>query len=341
MTYIERIPKPQMLTGAQKSAIVFLCLGEEYGSTLMQQLDENEIRKITKAISDMGEVPSDLVVEVMQEFGVKVGEMGGVIGTTKAARAILDRFLPEDRVAAILEEIEGGQTGDIWKDLSNLDPNVLVEYLGQEQNQTVAVILSKLTSDIVAKIFLLLGQERTAEIVERMAKMSDLPKGALTNVENGLRQGLLTNDSQSVEAENEKHLINVFNKLDGEIVQEISEILEEKIPEKIQSIKKKMFVFDDLVKLKPNVLALVIREAGRKTLPLALRGAQKEIRDHFLNSLPQRSRDMLQEEMKAMGPVKSRDVKDSQTELVEITVRLAAAGQIEIPNDEPEEDMIA
>jgi len=341
MTFMDRATKSKLLTGAQKSAIVFLCLGEEYGSVLMQQLDETEIRNITKAISDMGEVPSELVVEIMQEFGAKVGEMGGVIGTTEAARAILGRFLPEDRVAAILAEIEDGKTGDIWKDLSNLEPDVLVEYLGQEQNQTVAVILSKLTSDIVSKVFLLLGQERTAEIVERMAKMSDLPRGALTNVENGLRQGLLASNSHSAEAENERHLINVFNKLDSEIVQEISKILEEKIPEKIQSIKNKMFVFDDLVKLKPNVLALVIREAGRKTLPLALRGARKETRDHFLSSLPQRSRDMLQEEMKAMGPVKSREVKDSQTELVEITIRLAADGQIEIPTDEPEEEMIA
>jgi len=341
MTYVERVQKSKILTGAQKSAIVFLCLGEEYGSALMQQLDENEIRNITKAISDMGEVPSELVVEIMQEFGAKVGEMGGVIGTTKAARAILGRFLSEDRVNAILVEIEDGKTGNIWKDLSNLQPKVLVEYLGQEQNQTVAVILSKLSSNIVAKVFLLLGQVRTAEIVERMAKMSDLPKGALTSVENGLRQGLLASNSHSAEAESEKHLVNVFNKLDSEIVREISKILEEKIPEKIQSIKNKMFVFDDLVKLKPNVLALVIREAGRKTLPLALRGARKETRDHFLSSLPQRSRDMLQEEMKAMGPVKSREVKDSQTELVEITVRLAAGGQIEIPTDEPEEEMIA
>lgn len=340
MNYIARIQKAKSLNGAQKSAIMFLCIGEEHGSALMQKLEASEIMQITKAISDMGEVPSGLVDDVMKEFESKVGDVGGVFGTVDAARALLGRFLPEDRVEQILIEIDGGKTGDLWKDLSEIDANVLAEYLDQERNQTVAVILSRLTAEKAAKVLPYLGQDRMASIIERIAGLSDLPTQAIENIENSLRQGLLGSDGQSVESEIESHLVNIFNKLDTELIDGMANELEQSIPDKFRLIKQQMFVFDDLIKLKPNVLALVMREAGRKTLPLALRGAEKETRDHFLNSLPQRSRDMLQEEMKAMGPVRSRDVKEAQSELVEITIRLAAAGQIEMPTEETTEEMI-
>jgi len=340
MSFVAKLQGPYRLSGAQKSAIVFLCLGEDHGGALMQKLDSGEIRKITKAITDMGEIPSDLVDEVMCEFEQKAENFSGVVGSAETARKMLSQFLPEDRVKTILDEIEGEKTGDLWKDISALEPKVLAQYLLQERNQTVAVILTKLAPDVVAHILSFFDQQRTVDIVERMAKISDMPDEALKDLETGLRQEFLSGDRVDIESEIEKHLVKGFNKLDTEVVRGISEVLEKKIPEKIRSIKAQMFVFDDMTKLAANVLALITREAGRKTLPLALRGAQKETRQHFLNSLPQRARDMLVEEMKAMGPVKSRDVKEAQAELVEITMRLAAAGQIELPSDDDEEDII-
>ena len=325
------------LSGAEKSAILFLCLGEERGGQLMQQLDVKDIRKITRAISAMGEVPAEVVEEVMREFGEKMSSYGGITGSVEAARGLLKGFLPEERVAEILEEIEGSSTGDLWGDLSELDDKVLADVLRKEHNQTVAVILSRIRADAAAKVLPLLGQERAVDLVERMVAMEELPGDALRNIEESLRREVLAKAGRNAGAQTEKQLVNVFNKLDSEVFEGLSRELEKKIPEKFRTLKQKMFVFGDLVELKPAPLAKVMREVTGKTLPLALRGAEKEVRDHFLASLPARSRDMLEDEMRAMGPVKTREVKEAQSELVEAAMRLASQGEIELPTGEDEE----
>jgi flagellar motor switch protein FliG len=329
--------KDPTLTGAQKSAILFLCLGEERGGALMQKLEISEIRMITSAISNMGEVQSEIVEEIMQEFGDKVNSYGSVTGSIDAARGLLKEFLPEDRVGEILKEIDGSSSGNVWNDLSSLDEKQLADFLLKEHNQTVAVILSNISPESVARVLPLMGQERASDLIERMLETEDLPTDALQNIEDSLRKEILAKAGRDSGAKIEKQLISVFNKLDETLFLSLSKKLEKKVPDQFRSIKQKMFVFDDLISLSPTMLAKVIREVSGKTLPLSLRGAKKEVREHFLASLPARSREMLQDEMKAMGAVRSRDVKQAQSETVEITLRLASSGEIELPSDDDDE----
>ena len=336
MTQFLPLPRVRKFSGPEKSAIMFLCLGEERGGKLMQQLEDGEIRRITAAISTMGEVQSQLVEEVMDEFGIKLSDHGGIIGSVRTARALLSSFLPSDRVDEILDEIKSNGTDDLWSDLSKMDEKLLAQLLKKERDQTVAVILSRLNPDATARVLPHLGPERSAQLVERMLTMDDLPKTSVRNLEDSLRREVLSKAGQDAGALAEKKLISIFNKLDRELFEEISRVLEKSTPERLKSIKQKMFVFDDLIRLEPTQLARVIREVSGSTLPFALRGARKEIRDHFLNSLPARTRDMLQEEMTALGPVKSKQVKQAQADLVEATLRLAKAGEVSL--EDPEDD---
>ncbi len=337
MNQFNPIHRTSRLNGAEKSAILFLCLGEERGGALMRRLDEAEIRKITRAISAIGEVQAELVEEVMDEFGQKMASYGGITGSVDAARGLLKGFLPEERVNEILEEIEGSNTGNLWGDLSQLDDKMLAEVLHKEHDQTVAVILSRMRADAVARALPLLGEERAVDIIERILSMEELPTAAIRNLEDSLRSEVLAKAGRNAGADTERKLVSVFNKLDSKLFDTLARELEKKVPDQFRAIKKKMFVFDDLQNLKPALLAKVMREVSGKTLPLALRGADKEVREHFLSSLPARSRDMLQEEMTAMGPVRSRDVKQAQSELVEAALRLAEDGEIELPSDDTEE----
>ncbi|WP_372886159.1 flagellar motor switch protein FliG [Shimia sp.] len=329
--------KRQPMSGAQKSAILFLCLGEERGGALMQQLDVAEIRKITEAISTMGEVQSEVVEEIMQEFGEKIGDFGAVTGSVGTARSLLQGFLPEERVEEILGEIAGKPEDDVWSELSKLDEKKLADFLRREHNQTVAVILSNLTPDAVARVIPLMGEERVTDLIERMMATEELPKEALENIEDSLRSGILASAGRGAEAKIEKTLVSVFNKLDDKVFQGLSRELEKRMPDQFRAIKQKMFVFNDLGKVPPNALAKVIREISGNTLPMALRGAEKDVREYVLSSLPQRSRDMLQDEMKSMGAVRSRDVKQAQSAMVEIAMRLASEGEIDLPSDDGEE----
>ncbi|PCH66410.1 MAG: flagellar motor switch protein FliG [Rhodobacteraceae bacterium] len=337
MNLFNPIHRINSLSGAQKSAILFLCLGEERGGALMQKLDESEIRKITRAISAIGQVQAEVVEGVMDEFGQKMADSGGITGSVEAARGLLKGFLPEDRVDEILEEIEGSYTGNLWADLSQLDDKMLAEVLHKEHDQTVAVILTRMRADAVARALPLLGEERAVKIIERILSMEDLPAAAISNLEESLRREVLAKAGRNTGAETERKLVSVFNKLDSKLFESLARELEKKSPEKFHAIKQKMFVFDDLQNFAPPLLAKVMREVTGKTLPLALRGAEKAVREHFLSSLPARSRDMLQEEMTAMGPVRSRDVKQAQSELVEAALRLAENGDIELPTEDDEE----
>lgn len=319
---------------------MFLCLGEERGGRLMQKLEEIEIRKITRAISSMGEVDSRLVEEVMDEFGIKLEDAGSVFGSIKAARTLLSSFLPEDRVEKILVEIEENATDDLWGDISKLDEKVISQFLAKERDQTVAAILSRLEPETTAKVLPLLGRDRSVQIVERILTMGELPEGSVKILEESLRRELLAQFGQDLGSSVETKLVSVFNKLDRDLFDEMSRALEKTTPDKMRSIKKKMFVFDDLIRLEPTQLAKVFREVSGNTLPYALRGASKEIRDHFLNSLPSRSRDMLQEEMTALGPLKAKDVREAQSDMVEAALSLARDGEISLDTADPDEEML-
>lgn len=341
MTQFVPLPRIRRFTGAEKSAILFLCLGEARGGMLMQRLEENEIRKITRAISTMGEVQSELVEEIMDEFGVKLSDYGGIFGSIRTARSLLGSFLPEDRVEQILAEIEEkNATGDLWGDVSKLDEKVLAQFLRKERDQTVAAILSRLDPEATAKILPLLGRERSVQIVERILTMEELPRESVRTLEESLRREILAKVGQDADAATEKRLVSVFNKIDRDLFQEIAQVLEKNAPDRLKSIKQKMFVFDDFIRFDAPQLAKIIREVSGTTLPYALRGAQKDIREHFLGSLPSRSRDMLQEEMNAMGPLKAKDVKQAQSELVDVALRLAKEGEITLQDAGEEEEMI-
>lgn len=322
--------KHRRMSGAQKSAVLFLCLGEGRGGALMQQLDVNEIRQITTAISTMGEIDAGIVESILEEFDEKLNHEGGVVGSIDAARNLLSEFLPEDRVAEILQEINGNTSGNVWKDLSDLDEKQLVEFLRKEHNQTVAVILTRLRPDAAAKVLPLLGTERAPDLVERIMAMENLPNDTIQNIENTLREDVLAKANNSPEAKIEGHLVSILNKLDGDLFEQISAELEQSRPEQFGSIKQKMFVFDDLVEFNEMDLGKIMREVSATTLPLALRGAKKEIREHFLSALPARSRGMLQDEMSSMGPIKLRDVKEAQGQLVEGALRLMDDGTIKL-----------
>ncbi|WP_407474696.1 flagellar motor switch protein FliG, partial [Sulfitobacter sp. PM12] len=270
------------MSGAQKSAILFLCLGEERGGAIMQQLDVDEIRQITTAISTMGEVDAGIVEEIIAEFDEKVNHSGSVVGSIDAARGLLKEFLPEDRVAEILQEIDGKKIDNVWKDLSDLDEKELVAFLQKEHNQTIAVILTRIRPDVAAKVLPLLGGERAADLIERIMGMDKLPIDTIQNIENTLREDVLAKAGNSAEARIESQLVSIFNKLDEDMLVNLTRNLEERQPDKLLSIKQKMFVFDDLVKFNEMMLGKIMREVSGNTLPMALRGAKKEVREHFL-----------------------------------------------------------
>ena len=333
-------PRRKKMAGPEKAAILFLCLGETRGSELMKKLDEEEIQKITRAMSKLGVIDGTHVEQVMTEFTETVYNGGAIVGSFSVAEKLLRNFLPGDQVESILKDISGPlKERDLWARFSQINENVIANYLKGEHAQTAAAILSNVATDVAARVLPLLGIDRMQDVIERMIKMEAVPGEMMAEIEETLKSELM-GAAESSGRDMTQQMAELFNKLDRDIFEEVSGVLEERLPEAFTSIKQRMFTFDDLIKLDGMGLARVMRGVPGNTLPMALRGASKEVRDHFLQVLPGRSREMLAEEMNNMGPVRGRDVRTAQLAMVDYAKELAEEEVITLPTDAEEDDFI-
>lgn len=323
------------LRGVEKAAILFLCLQESRGSELMQQLDESEIHQITKAMATLGTIPAAAVEDVIKEFSEHVSGGAGVIGSFDAAKSMLLTFLPESKVTEIMSEIRQPDSGrSIWENFSALNEQVIVSYLKGEHDQTIAAILSKVKSDVSARVIPLFGPERMVNIAQRMLNLDSLPLHVLDEIEAAIQEDILSAATRKSGPDPHQRMADMFNRMDGDVFDQLSLELESINPTALTSIKEKMFTFDDLVKLDTQSLQRLIRNCEDKTLTLALRGSKKGVRDAFMNALTSRARDAKQEEMETMGAVRMRDVREAQASIIDTANDLAAQNIILIPRDE-------
>ena len=325
------------LSGAEKAAILILCLGEERGSEMMKRLDEKEIHRITRAITDIGPIHADVAEHVIAEFASSLTDGEG--NTVETAKNMLKSFLPEDKVASIMKDVESSsREGELWQELGSVDEKTIAEYLSEEQDQTIAVIVSNLSSEVAANVLPLLGEERMLAVVERMVRLEEVPAHLLEQIEDALRTDVLATSGETAEQAAAQRMADVFNNFDEKLFESIASHLSESIPEEFGLIRDRMFTFNDLIKIEGQDLARVMRGVAGNTVPLALKGANEDLRDHFLGALPGRSRDMLVEEMGNMGPVRARDVRTAQAELVACAQQLIDQDVIRLPVESDDEE---
>lgn len=334
-------PRRKRLKGPEKAAILFLCLGERRGSELMQQLDEIEIQKITRAMSRLGVIDSPQVEKVLSEFVESAANGGAIVGSFSVAERLLRNFLPGEQVDGILKDISGPlKVRDLWDRFSTINENVIASYLKGEHVQTVAAILTNVKVDVAAKVLPLMGTEKMQDVVERMIRMDAVPQDLMKEIEETLKTDLMGSALESNGQDMQQHMAELLNKFDRDTFDAIAPELEKRVPEAFGNIKQKMFTFDDLIKLDGMSLARVMRGVPGTTLPLALRGASEEVRNYFLDVLPGRSRDMLVDEMENMGPVRGRHVREAQSAMVDYAKELAEEDVISLPSDDDEDDFI-
>ena len=328
------------MKGPTKAAITFLCLGEQAGSKLMQQLGSAEIERMTAAMSQLGPIPSEVVEAVLGEFTKKViSGTSAVVGSMSTAESMLRKFLPEDQVADILNNVRTNKREDaMWRGFGALNETVIANYLKGEHDQTAAAILNNVDTAVAAKVLPLLGVDRMHDVAERMITMEAVPLHMMQQIEETLKLDIMSDAIHTSSAETHQRMADLFNKLDVQAFEQLSGALNIRVPEAFHAIKQRMFVFDDLIKLNMQDIAQVMRGLEGEILPLAMRGAKKELRDHLMECLPQRSRQMLMDEMEAAGPVRGRDVRAAQAEMVNYAKTLADEGEIDLPSNVDDDD---
>ncbi len=327
----------QTLKGSHKAAILMLALGEELCGSLFGMMHEDEIREISTAMAQLGNVRADVVERLCGDFADHMGGSGTLVGSYESTERLLQKALPRERAAQIMEEIRGPAGRTMWDKLGNVNEAVLANYLKNEYPQTVAVVLSKVRPDHAARVLALLPESFAMEVVMRMLRMESVQKDVLDGVERTLRAEFMSNLARSTRRDSHEMMAEIFNNLDRGAETRFIAALEERNREAAERIKSLMFTFDDLQRLTPEAVQTLMRAVEKEKLPIALKGASEKVRDLFLKNLSERAGKMLRDEIEMLGPVKLRDVDDAQAAIVLQAKELAAQGQIEIGENKDEE----
>jgi len=333
-------PKAKPLSGPRRAAILMLALGEQYGGKVWAQLADDEVRELSIQMSTLGTVEIETVEDLLLEFVSRMSASGALMGNFDATERLLQQYLPAERVTGIMDEIRGPAGRNMWEKLSNVQEEVLANYLKNEYPQTIAVVLSKLKSEHAARVLAILPEDMALDVVNRMLKMEAVQKEVIERVEQTLRSEFMSNLSQTRRRDAHEVMAEIFNNFDRQTETRFITSLEEDNREAAERIKALMFTFDDLIKLDSGSAQTLMRNIDKDKLAVALKSANEEVRGFFLGNMSSRAGKMLVDDMAAMGPVRLRDVDEAQALLVNLAKDLAAKGEITLTKNRADEELV-
>ncbi len=332
--------RPRVLTGPEKAAIIMLVLGEKHGAKVWPLLDDDEIRTISLAMSQLGSIDAPVVENLLNDFVSKMSTSGAVTGDFDRTESLLAKLLPKDRAESIMSEIRGPAGRNMWQKLSNVQDAVLANYLKNEYPQTVAVILSKIKSDQAGRVLSILPDDFAMDVVQRMLKMEAVSKEVLERIEETLRSEFISNLSMSSRRDSHELMAEIFNSFDRQTETRFLTSLDERNRESAARIRSLMFTFDDLMKLDPGSVQTLLRGVEKDTLALALKGASEAARTFFLGNMSTRAAKNLEDDMSGLGPVRLKEVDEAQQKMVMLAKDLAAKGEIMISKNRAEDELV-
>lgn len=328
------------LRGPERAAVLLLALGTDHGQSIWQALDDEEVRTISVAMSNLGTIEAEMVENLMVEFVTQLSAAGGLTGSYESTERLLARILPLDRVHAIMEEIRGPAGRNMWEKLSNVQEQVLANYLKNEYPQTVAVVLSKIRAEHAARVLSILPEDLALEVVNRMLRMEPIQKDILEKVEQTLRSEFMASLAQTTRRDAHELMAEIFNNFDRQTESRFLTALEEESRETAERIKALMFTFEDLGKLDAASIQTLLRNVEKDMLAVALKGAPDHLREFFFANMTQRAGKLLREDMEVLGPVRLRDVDEAQARMVNIAKDLGAKGEILISKNKGDDELI-
>ncbi|MEO1251218.1 MAG: flagellar motor switch protein FliG [Pseudomonadota bacterium] len=331
------VTSPDQLSGAERAAVVMLALGEDSGKPLWESFDEDELRELTLAITNLGSVTADVVESLLFEFVKNLSATGTITGSVDSARRFLKNILPEERVATILEDIKGPAGRTMWDKLANVNERTLAGYLRNEHPQTVAVILSRIRPEHAAKVLSALPERDSEEVMNRMLSLGPVQKEVLDRIEQTLRTEFMAGLARAPEKDCYESMAEIFNNFDRAMEKRFLETLEAKNPTAAEKIKSLMFVFEDLARLDGSAVQILLRHVDKSVLATALKGADETMRTLFFSNISERASTILRDDIDIMGPVRVREVEQAQQQIVQTAKQLAENGEIYLSKNADDE----
>ena len=324
--------KNEEFTGLQKAAILLITLGPERSADIFKHLKEDEIEELTLEIANTRSISPQVKEDVLNEFyQICLAQQYIAEGGIGYAKELLDKALGADKAQEVISKLTASLQVRPFEFVRKTDPSQLLNFIQDEHPQTIAMILSYLTAPQASMVLGALPPEKQADVAKRIAMMDRTSPDVIKEVERVLERKLssLVNQDYTIVGGVDA-IVEILNSVDRGTEKHIMETLEVEEPELADEIRKKMFVFEDILSLDDRAIQRVLRDVDNADLALALKGATEEVQNVILNNLSKRLAVMIREDMDFMGPVRMKDVEEAQQKIVNVIRKLEDSAEIVI-----------
>ena len=320
------------LKGIQKAAILLIALGPEKSSLIFKHLKEDEIEDLTLEIANTKSVTPQVKEKVINEFyEVCLAQQYIAEGGIGYAKELLEKALGADKALDVIGKLTASLQVKPFEFVKKTDASQLLNFIQDEHPQTIALILSYLSAGRAATILSALIPEKQAEVARRIATMDRTSPDVIKEVERVLESKLssLVNQDYTIIGGVDA-VVDILNTVDRGTEKHIMETLEVEEPELADEIRKKMFVFEDILLLDDRAIQRVLRDVDNNDLAIACKGSTEEVQNAIFSNMSKRLAEMIKEDMEFMGPVRMKDVEEAQQKIVNIIRKLEDSAEIVI-----------
>ncbi len=320
------------MSGLQKAAVLLIALGPEKSASIFRYLKEDEIEELTLEIANTRSIAPQLKDDIINEFyQVCLAQQYISEGGIGYAKDLLDKALGEERAQQVITKLTASLQVRPFEFVRKTDASQVLNFIQDEHPQTIAMILSYLSPNQASMIIGSLDPEKQADVAKRIALMDRTSPDVIKEVEKVLESKLasLVNQDYTIVGGVDA-IVDILNTVDRGTEKHIMETLEIDEPELADEIRRKMFVFEDILLLDDRAIQRVLRDVDNNDLAIALKGSNEQVQNAIFNNMSKRLAVMIKEDMEFMGPVRMKDVEEAQQKIVNIIRKLEDSAEIVI-----------
>lgn len=328
------------LSGLRKAAVLLVQMGTTDAAKVMSHLKEAEVEELTAEIVRLGAIEAAIAEDVMMEFEeLATAKRYAGEGGIAYAKALLEASLGRERAGEIVARLSSIFMDVPFGFLQSADPRQVLSFIQDEHPQTIALVLAHMPPILASQVLSGLAGEQQADVANRIAIMDRTSPDIIRQVENVLERKLssVLQPSELSTVGGLDPLVEIINRSDRATERMILEGLQNKNPELAEQIRAKMFMFEDIVTLDDRGIQQVLRQVETPDLATALKGVREDVRQKIMSNLSERASENLAEEIELLGPVRLRNVEESQAKIIQVIRSLEESGQIVVRRADDDE----
>ncbi len=336
---MENENKVQELPGIKQAALVIVAMGSEAASIVMKSFSDSEIEKLTVQIAQLKDISAEQINDTIDEYYQAMQASDYIVaGGLDYAREVLEAAYGHKKAEEILQKVEATTEVSAFYLLQTVDDRQLLNFLQNEHPQTTALILANLKAPQAAAILSELPESQQAEIAYRLATMEKTSPELIREIELALRDqiGSVFGGEMSTTGGPEA-VAEILNSTSRSAEKNILTSLKERDPKMAEEVTNLMFMFEDIYKLSDATIQRIVREVESKTLAMALKATTPELKEKVLRNMSERAAEMLKDELQFLGPVRVKEVENSQKMIIDVVRELEDSGEISLKTTDEEE----